>query len=58
MPFIIVGLIILIVGFLLYRMSKKSEDPEGTAGAIGIMIAGLLFVFVVGILYRLLINVS
>lgn len=54
MPFIVLGAIILITGILLFRMAKKSGDPEGLTGSIGLIIAGILFIFVIGIFYQML----
>lgn len=54
MPFILLGLSILLTGVFLFRRAKRDGDEEGATGAMGLIIAGVLFMFVIGILYNFL----
>ncbi|MBU0646282.1 hypothetical protein KJ611_02265 [Patescibacteria group bacterium] len=52
MPFLIIGIIILILGIIFYRHAKKSGDSDGVVGSSGLIIAGLILIIIFGFFYR------
>ncbi len=52
MPFLFVGLVILIVAGLFLRRSIKSGDKEGAVGMIALLLAGLILTIIFGLFYR------
>ena len=56
MPFFLLGLSILLMGVFLFRKAKRDGDEEAATGAIGLIIAGILLMFIIGILYRILLS--
>jgi hypothetical protein len=54
MPFLIIGLLCLVLGVYFFRVSHHAHDEEGLVGAIALIIVGVILTFVYGIFYQLL----
>ncbi len=52
MPFLFIGVFLIIVGFLLHHEAKRSHDHNGTMGSEHLIYAGVILVILYGILYR------
>lgn len=52
MPFIIIGIVALLMGAYFLRLGVKEENKEILVGAIALIIAGLVLVVFFGLFYR------
>ncbi len=51
MPFLILGVILLIVGTVFLRKSIKEEDKEGVVGVMALIIAAVIMILFFGLFY-------
>ncbi len=56
MPFLFIGILLIVGGLLLGREAKKSHDHNGESGAGHLIFAGLVLVVLFGLLSRLAIS--
>jgi hypothetical protein len=52
MPFLFLGLLIVIIGGTLFVMAKRSHDHEGEHGALALIMGGVILLFFYGLFYR------
>ena len=52
MPFLFIGLILLVIGFLLRRAAHHGHDHGGLVGAEHLMIAGVILILLYGLVFR------
>ena len=52
MPFLILGLIVLVVGIYFRREAHKSHDHEGLIGCTALIIAGIILILIQGLFFR------
>lgn len=52
MPFLFIGIFLIIVGFLLRREAHHGHDHNGLVGAEHLMYAGIILVILYGLVYR------
>lgn len=53
MPFLILGVILLIVGVIFLRKAIKEEDREGIIGVMAIIAAAVIMIMFFGLFYTL-----
>ncbi|MCR4313844.1 MAG: hypothetical protein NUV84_01190 [Candidatus Uhrbacteria bacterium] len=53
MPFLVLGVILLIVGIIFLRKSLKEEDKEGVVGVMALIIASVIMILFFGLFYTL-----
>lgn len=52
MPFLFIGIILLIAGFLLRREAHHEHDHGGIVGAEHLMYAGVILIILYGLVFR------
>ena len=52
MPFLIIGLILVVAGWHFRSNAIKGHDHEGIIGATALVIAGVILIVFFGLLYR------
>jgi hypothetical protein len=55
MPFVFIGVVLLILGVIFLRKGIKSQDKEGIIGATGVLIGAVVLIVFFGILYSTLV---
>lgn len=53
MPFLVLGIILLIVGAIFLRKSVREQDKEGVVGVIALIIAAVIMIMFFGLFYTL-----
>jgi hypothetical protein len=53
MPFLILGIILLIIGAIFLRKSIKEQDREGIIGVIALIISAVFMILFFGLFYSL-----
>lgn len=53
MPFLVLGLILLIVGIVFLRKAIREEDKEGVVGVSALIIAAVIMIIFFGLFYTL-----
>ncbi|OGL66943.1 hypothetical protein A2856_00370 [Candidatus Uhrbacteria bacterium RIFCSPHIGHO2_01_FULL_63_20] len=52
MPFLFLGLLILLVGMYFLRQAKRSHDHEGEIGCKALIAAGIILILIQGLFFR------
>ncbi|GEM_PF-2674789 len=52
MPFLFIGIFLVVVGSILKGVARKDKDKEGAFGASQLVFAGIAFIVLFGLLYR------
>jgi uncharacterized membrane protein len=55
MPFVIIGIILVVAGWHFRSNAIKGHDHEGIIGSTALVIAGVILIVLFGLLYRTLI---
>lgn len=53
MPFLVLGIILLIIGAIFLRKSIRDQDKEGVVGVIALIVAAVIMIFFFGLFYTL-----
>lgn len=53
MPFLVLGIILLIVGAIFLRKSVREQDKEGVVGVIALIVAAVIMIMFFGLFYTL-----
>lgn len=53
MPFLVLGVILLIIGIFFLRKSIKEQDKEGVIGVMALIIASVILILFFGLFYTL-----
>lgn len=53
MPFLVLGVILLIVGIIFLRKSLKEQDKEGVVGVMALIFASVIMILFFGLFYTL-----
>jgi hypothetical protein len=54
MPFLIIGIIVVVVGWHFRAEALKGHDHEGIVGGSALVIGGVILIVLFGLLYRFL----
>lgn len=52
MPFLLLGLILIILGVFFFRMGKRTHNHDFELGSVGLLIGGLILIIFYGLFYR------
>ena len=55
MPFLVLGVILLIIGIVFLRRALKQQDKEGVIGVMALIIASVIIILFLGLFYTLMI---
>ncbi len=53
MPFLVLGLILLVIGIIFLRKSIKEQDKEGAVGVMALIVASVIMILFFGLFYTL-----
>ncbi len=53
MPFLVLGLILLVVGIIFLRKSIREQDKEGVVGVMALIVAAVIMIVFFGLFYTL-----
>jgi hypothetical protein len=52
MPFLLIGIVLLLVGAFMFRLGKKTHNHEFELGSMGLFIGGIVLIILYGFFYR------
>ena len=52
MPFLALGIVILLLGTYFYTQARRTKDRDGMIGSMGIIVAGIILIVLFGLFYR------
>jgi hypothetical protein len=52
MPFLLIGIILLLLGAFMFRLGKKKHNHEFELGSMGLLVSGIVLIILYGIFYR------
>lgn len=52
MPFLLLGIILLLLGAFMFRLGKKKHSHDFELGSLGLFVAGVVLIILYGLFYR------
>ncbi len=54
MPFLFLGIILIILGIFFFRMGRRTHNHDFELGSVGLLIGGIILIVFYGLFYRTL----